>query len=132
MVKVFINFVDIGSVEREANRVRVIITKIEAELDPEVERILTEAAIRMRELAKTYVRVDTGSLRRSIRIERKAKHHLAVRAGGFITNPKSHRIVDYQSIIEAKYPYLQPAYDQVLPMLDAEIDDLMLRLTEGY
>lgn len=131
MSKLNLDFYDLEAIEAESERMRMMLVKIETELDLELERIFLEHAEMMKGLAQTYVRVDTGSLWKSIRIERLAKHHIAVRAGGYIVNPKSHKIVDYQTIVEAKYPYMRPAYEQVLPMLEQDIDDLMLRLTES-
>lgn len=129
MVKLNLDFYDLNAVETEAERVRAILIKIETQLDPELERLLLEYAQIIKGLAKTYVRVDTGSLQKSIRVEHLAKHHVAVTAGGYVVNPKTRRIVDYAGWVEAKYPYMRPAYEQVLPMLDQAIDDLMLRLT---
>ena len=49
--------------------------------------------------AKINVRVDTGSLRDSIRVERGGRglrwRQIRIRAGGYVTNPKSKRKVDY-------------------------------------
>lgn len=129
MVVLNLNFYDLEAVETESARVRNMLVKIETELDPELDRILTEHAYMMKGLAKTYVRVDTGSLQKSIRVERVRKHHLGIRAGGYVINPKSGRFVDYAGWVEAKYPYMRPAYEHVLPLLEQNIDAMMLRLT---
>jgi hypothetical protein len=71
----------------------------------------------IRDLAKVYVRVDTGALRDSIRLERGAEDVVRVRAGGYVINPKTGKLVDYAWIVEEKYPYLQPAIDEVAPMI---------------
>ena len=67
--------------------------------------------------AKINVRVDTGSLRDSIRVERggEGEHwrRWRVRAGGYIVNPKTNRLVNYAAIVEEKYPYLRPAFDMI-------------------
>lgn len=86
-------------------------------LEAAYEELLQQANL-MVGLAQVYVRVDTGSLRDSIRIERVGpSYHLhkmvRVRAGGYVTNPKTRRIVDYAAIVEAKYPYMQPAFEEI-------------------
>ncbi len=79
---------------------------------------LKQAAYLMVGLAQVNVRVDTGSLRDSIRVERVGPtYHLhrmvRVRAGGYVTNPKTKRLVDYAAIVETKFPYMRPAFDEV-------------------
>lgn len=63
--------------------------------------------------AQIHVRVKTGSLRDSGRIERggKTKHFavIRVRFGGYILNPETGKLVDYAAIVEQRYPYLRPA-----------------------
>jgi len=131
MVKLYLDFYDLEALEADSDRVRAILVKVESELDPELERIFLEAAEMMKAIAQTLVPVRTGSLQKSIRIERMAKHHIAVRSGGYIVNPLTKKIVDYQTYVEARTPYMRPAYEQTLPWLDMEIDDLMNRLTRG-
>lgn len=86
-------------------------------LDAAYEELLQQAEL-MKGLAQVYVRVDTGSLRDSIRIERVAPtYHLhrvvRVRAGGYVANPRTGRIVDYAAIVERKYPYMRPAWESI-------------------
>jgi len=72
-------------------------------------------------LAQVYCPVDTGSLRDSIRVERggegKEWRRISVRAGGYIVNPKSNRLVDYAVYVEASQPFMQPAFDEVKPTI---------------
>jgi len=79
--------------------------------------VLMERAELMKGLAQVFVRVDTGSLRDSIRIESGGvgKHwrQVKVRAGGYVTNPKTGRVVNYAGIVESKYPFMRPAWEQV-------------------
>jgi len=86
-------------------------------LEAAYEELLQQAEL-MKGYAQINVRVDTGSLRDSIRIERTAPtHHLhrmvRVRAGGYVTNPKTGKIVDYAAIIEQRFPYMRPAFDAI-------------------
>lgn len=64
-------------------------------------------------LAQVNVLVDTGSLRDSIRVERggegKNWRQIKLRAGGYIMNPKTGRLVDYAIFVEEKHPFLRPA-----------------------
>ena len=70
--------------------------------------------------AKQLVPVDTGALQQSIRKERKAQPagnitYTGIRAGGYVRNPKTGRIVDYATYVERgtsrqrPQPYLRPA-----------------------
>lgn len=95
--------------------------------------VLLKQAELMRDLAKVFCPVDTGSLRDSIRVERggegKAWREVRVRAGGYITNPRTGRRVDYAAYQEYGTKYLTPrafmaaAYDVVKPTLDLMIQN---------
>jgi len=81
-------------------------------------------------LAQVHVRVETGSLRDSGRIERggKGSHwaEVKVRFGGYVVNPKTGKLVDYASIIEHKYPYLAPAVREAAPEMLAIVNRIAL------
>lgn len=72
-------------------------------------------------LAQVYVAVDTGSLRDSIRVERGGEglgwRRVCVRAGGYVVNPKSGRLVDYAASLELRQPFMRPAFDEVEPTI---------------
>lgn len=95
------------------------------------EEALLKQAQLMRDLAKIYCPVDTGSLRDSIRVERGGQglhwRQIKVRAGGYITNPQTGRKVDYAFYQEYGTRYLsarmfmQMAYLQVQPTIEAMI-----------
>jgi hypothetical protein len=80
-------------------------------------------------LAQVYVDVDTGSLRDSIRVERGGVglhwREIRVRAGGYIINPNTGRLVDYAIYVEAHHPFMLPAYlevkDQIKMMMQAGV-----------
>jgi len=86
---------------------------------------LDQQAELMKGYAQIYVRVDTGSLRDSIRKERggigKNWRVVRVRAGGYVTNPRTNRIVRYASIVESKYPFMRPAWQAVCKDIEALI-----------
>lgn len=90
------------------------------------EEAIMQVAQLMSGLAKVHVRVDTGSLRDSIRVERGGQgmhwREVRVRAGGYIINPKTGRLVDYAAAVEAKYPYMRPAWNEVQPEANAIIN----------
>lgn len=83
--------------------------------------VLLQQAELMKGLAQVYVLVDTGSLRDSIRIERGGEslhwRQVRVRAGGYITNPKTGKLVNYAAIIESRSPYMRLAYEEVKPTI---------------
>lgn len=85
--------------------------------------ILRERMELMRDLAKVYVNVDTGSLRDSIRMEwiGEGRRIGSVVAGGRVTNPKTGKLVDYAAALEAKYPYMYPAYLDSFREIEAAI-----------
>lgn len=88
------------------------------------EELMQQAEL-MKGLAQVNVRVDTGSLRDSIRIERggQGEHWriVRVRAGGYIINPRTGKLVDYAVHVEGKYPFMRPAWDEVRGNIDALI-----------
>lgn len=91
---------------------------------------ILEVAHLMAGLAQVHVRVDTGSLRDSIRIERGGKtmhwRQVKVRAGGYIINPRTGKLVNYAGAVEAKYPYMKPAWEEVRPQVDEIIRRICL------
>jgi len=80
------------------------------------EVLLTQAEL-IKGLWQIKIRVDTGSARDSIRIERGGEgemwRRVRVRGGGYIVNPKSGRLVDYMGILEAKYGAGREAFEEV-------------------
>lgn len=74
---------------------------------------LNEGADFMKAIAKNLVRVDTGTLQKSIRKQRTPPNIISVRAGGYFVNPKTHKICDYAHWVEMNYPYMRPAYETV-------------------
>ncbi len=96
---------------------------------------IIQAVTLMKALAQVYVRVETGSLRDSIRVERGGEglnyRVIRLRAGGYITNPKTGKLVNYAAAVEAKYPYMRPAYDQVKGDLAFLISRGVLQRTSG-
>lgn len=81
-------------------------------------------------LAKIYVAVDTGSLRDSIRVERGGEglhwRGFRVRAGGYIVNPRTNRLVDYAVFVEESQPFLGPAVESVKPTIAEMINEKIL------
>lgn len=89
------------------------------------EQAILEAAHLMQGLAQVHVRVDTGSLRDSIRVERGGEgmhfRQVRVRAGGYVVNPRTGKLVHYAAIVEAKWPYMRPAFEEVRPQIETII-----------
>jgi len=92
------------------------------------EQAILEVAHLMAGLAQVHVRVDTGSLRDSIRVERGGQtmrwRQVRVRAGGYVVNPRTKRLVDYATLVETKYPYMKPAWHEVEP----QVEDIIRRV----
>ena len=92
------------------------------------EEAIMQVAHLMSGLAQVHVRVDTGSLRDSIRVERGGQgmhwREVKVRAGGYVVNPKTGKLVDYAAAVEAKYPYMRPAWNEV----QSEAQDIIRRI----
>lgn len=81
-------------------------------------------------LAQIYCPVDTGSLRDSIRVERGGIglnwREVKVRAGGYITNPKTGKRVDYAYYVELRTPFLAPAVEEVRPTISEMLKNNVL------
>lgn len=91
---------------------------------------INEAADLIVGLAQVNVRVDTGSLRDSIRKERGGIglrwRMMRVRAGGYVTNPKTRQLVNYATVIEQRYPFLRPAVANVYPQIRTMIENKVM------
>ena len=86
--------------------------------------VIRDRAELMRDLWKINARVDTGSYRDSIRMQWQGtgRRICVVRAGGYIVNPKTGRLVDYAAILEAKYHTGQQAYDAAFAEIEMMIE----------
>jgi HK97 gp10 family phage protein len=77
--------------------------------------------------AQIYAPVDTGALQSSIRVERGGVglgwRQVRVRAGGYITNPKTGKLVNYSNFVEygtkhmPAQPFMRPAWEIVKPQI---------------
>ena len=96
--------------------VKTDIAAIPQKLLEGAEEAVLECAYLVLGLAQVYVRVDTGSLRDSGRIERGGQgmhwRQIKVRFGGYKINRKTGKLVDYAAVVEHFYPYLKPAVRQ--------------------
>ena len=115
------------SIQEFANgTIKSQIAQIPSKLLEGAEQAIMETAYLVLGLAQVHVRVDTGSLRDSGRIERGGKGlhwaEVKVRFGGYIINPKTGKLVNYAAIIEQRYPYLRPAVQEATPEIRATIN----------
>ena len=89
-------------------------------MNPAAASVLKEIAEKVKTEAKQLCPVDTGALRKSIRLTSTAKiagqiTRIGVRAGGYEVNPKTRKLVNYAVIVEfgssrqAPQGYLIPA-----------------------
>lgn len=89
--------------------------------------VLKERAELMVGLAKVYVRVETGSLRDSIRMQwiGTGRRVCTVRAGGYVTNPQTGKIVNYAVHVEQRFPFMEPAWNEakqgIEDMIEAKV-----------
>ena len=110
-----------------ADRLVARLARANGKIDSETVDGLSQVADRIVEDAKATVRVDTGSLQKSIRKQHHVSqghiHSIGVSAGGYIVNPKTGRIVDYARYLEygtsrmPPHPYMTPALEQNRPFL---------------
>lgn len=96
------------------------------------EEALLDQARLMKGYAQILVRVDTGALRDSVRVERggRGAHHrvIRVRAGGYVRNPRTGLLVGYAAHVERKYPFMRPAYERVK---DTVAEMIRARVVQG-
>lgn len=94
-------------------------------LEAAYEELLQQAEL-MKGIWQVTARVDTGSYRDSIRVERVGPtYHLhrmvRVRAGGYVTNPITGRKVDYAGHLEQRYHTGQLAFEEIRANIKALI-----------
>lgn len=118
-----------SSIQDLANgTIKMQIAQIPDKLLEGAEQAVIETAQLVLGLAQIYVRVETGSLRDSGRIERGGQgthwRTVRVRFGGYVVNPKTGKLVDYATHIERRYPYLSKAAQET----EMETRDLINRI----
>jgi hypothetical protein len=89
-------------------------------------QVMMEQAHLIVGLAQVNVPVDTGSLRDSIRVERGGEglnwRQIKVRAGGYVVNPKTGKLVNYAIYQELKTGFLRLAVEEVKPTIAGMIE----------
>ena len=91
---------------------------------------INDAADFMVILAKGYVLVDTGTLQKSIRKEQSG-NIIRVIAGGYqFINPKTNRPCTYAVYVEAKNPFMKPAWEAVKRFITQKIREKVLQKIE--
>jgi len=95
------------------------LSNLEEKLTKALAEALEEVSEKIRDDAKGFVPVDTGSLRKSIRVERKGSLEVSIIAGGGgVINPRTGREVNYAGYVEfgtsrmSPQPYMQPALEK--------------------
>jgi len=88
------------------------VQNVDANLSEWALEVLMENAELIQGLAQILVRVRTGALRDSIRVERQ---------GNTIKIVAGSPTVNYAQIVEAKYPYMAPAFNQVVSQIPDEL-----------
>jgi len=107
---------------------RYLENKLPDAFNESMSEVLKETAQIGKDKAQSLVPVDTGALKKSIRIERLGMKsgkitYTGIRAGGYIRNPKTNKIVDYAAHVEygtsnqRPQPYLRPAAEYAMQRL---------------
>ena len=116
-----------SSIQELANGViKLQIAQIPERLLEGAEQAVIETAYLVLGLAQIYVNVDTGALRDSGRIERGGEgltwKEVKVRFGGYATNPRTGKLVDYAVHVERRYGYLARAVADANPEMLAIVN----------
>lgn len=119
----------VGDYRADLERIKMSLAQVEEGLDPVLEEELVEMAHFMKGYAKRFVRVDTGSLKKSIRVEHIRRLAVRVRAGGYIINPKTGKLVNYAVYVEAKYPFMRPAWEHIKDYVTQRVGEVLTDLT---
>lgn len=103
------------------------LSELKGKVEAEAYEILIKNAELIAGLAQIRVRVKTGALRDSIRVEvvqaNSDTQKVAVVAGS--------PTVNYAGIVEAKYPYLAPSFQEVQPQLADELKHKIQGVIDG-
>jgi len=111
------------------------LTRVSDKMAQRAFEIANEQADVMKGYAQVFVHVLTGSLRDSIRKEivptnSPDKKSVRVRAGGYVTNPDTGKIVDYAVHVEAKYPFMRPAWEIIQGPMETMLASMEESLSE--
>ena len=109
----------------EKDLLRYLENKLPDAFNDSISDVLKESAQVGKDRAQSLVPVDTGALKKSIRVERLSREsgkiiYTGIRAGGYIRNPKTNKIVDYAAHVEygtsrqAPQPYMRPAAEYAM------------------
>jgi HK97 gp10 family phage protein len=119
-----------------ANKLIARLVRVKTGLPRTAIKPLRQVLTKMRDHSKAIVPVDTGSLRKSIRLQTTARPagnvlQMGLTAGGYVTNPRTRRKVDYAYYVEAgtvhmtARPYFSTAVErfshELLKVLDREV-----------
>jgi len=113
------------------------LSDLDVKLNKVLDEALEEIAEKIRDDAKSLAPVDTGALRKSIRIEKKGELQVSIVAGGGgVINPRTDREVDYAGFVEFgtsrmnPKPYMQPAleknWDEILNIVKRKILEVFM------
>lgn len=97
-------------------------------LPKEAQAVLTETADRYVDEAKRRVPVDTGNLKRSIRIYERGASDVIVRAMGGAGGRTYAAYVEYGTIYMPAQPFMTPARDKANRYMDRELTKLARKL----
>jgi hypothetical protein len=118
------------SSNQELNNIQTVINTLEMlpeKLNSEILNIILDQIALIVALAQVNCRVDTGTLQNTIHAEITLNNNeikqVTIKAGG--------PAAPYAPIIEAKYPFLYPAIEQVKPSLDEQLQTKIQGVIDG-
>ena len=106
--------------DNESELIKYLRKDLPRAIDKSLIEANNETAKDAKKYAKQNVAVDTGALRKSIRRERLARtkgniFYTGIRAGGYVRNPKTGKLVSYANFVEygtsrqRPQPFMRPA-----------------------
>ena len=111
------------------------LSNLDVKLGKALAEALEEIAGKICDDAKGFAPVDTGALRKSIRVEKKGKLQVSVVAGGGgVVNPKTGREVNYAGFVEfgtsrmSPQPYMKPALEKNMDLILRVVKEKVLEV----
>lgn len=118
------------------DRLGNVLKKMPDKVREQAQDRLVALAHKVKNVAYMMVPVKTGSLQKSIRVEVYSLPagyiaKLGVRAGGYVVNPESRKIVDYAGYVEygtskmKAQPFMRPAIEFYKPELNKTLKQIV-------
>jgi len=130
--------VNAGVIKVEVLSGKYPLTRVADKMMERAFQIAVEQAKVMQGYAQVWVPVETGSLRNSIRLEivptnSSQKKSVRVRAGGYVTNPKTGKLVDYARFQEEGTKYIVGSFymRRAFAMIESSLRSMLESMEES-